>query len=150
MNKKDFADKAGQATDWLIETVGDAYQTARDQHEGEIYNQGFEDGIAFQRERDIRAAIKAFLDLKVHDQEIYRLLSDFFRVDSIKEVSEYLKDAKKSRQIIALRKYCEAGGMSLSEFREYAESHNLEERLQADESLLEISPDKLKKQIEKK
>ena len=150
VNKKDFADKAGQAAGWLVETVGDAYHTARDHHEGGIYDQGYEEGKAYQRDRDIRAAIKSFLDLKVQDQEIYRLLSEYFRVDSIKEVSDYLKDVKVSRQIISLRKLCEAGGMDSSEFREYAASHNLEARLQADESLLEISPDKLKKLIEKK
>jgi len=110
---------------------------------------GYEDGQKSQEKRDIRAAVRAFFDIKVKDQDVYRLLSEYFNVDSIKEATEYLMDAKKTSQIIALREYCKSQGMNYREFREYADSHNLDEALLLNKRLLDVPPEKLKLILDK-
>ncbi len=91
----------------------------------------------------------AFLELKVKDQDIYKLLSKYFDIDSISEASGRLFSAKKSRQIKALREYCCKLGMTSREFREYAIDHNLDEKLADYERLLDMQPEKLKAIIDK-
>lgn len=140
MDKKDFKNKAVQAGNWLADTTRNAIEDAKN----DLYNEGYDKGQAAQRKRDVNAAILAFLELKVKDHEIYKLLSDYFDIDSISEASDRLFSAKMKRQIQALRKYCESQGMSSTDFRSYAKEHNLEERLAEDKRLLEMSPEKLK------
>ena len=140
MDKKDFKNKVVQAGNWLADTTRNAIEDAKN----DLYNEGYDKGQAAQRKRDVNAAILAFLELKVKDHEIYKLLSDYFDIDSISEASDRLFSAKMKRQIQALRKYCESQGMSSTDFRSYAKEHNLEERLAEDKRLLEMSPEKLK------
>lgn len=149
MNKKDLADKAAQAGNWLVDTTLNAVADARQRHEDDLFNEGFDEGRDTQRKRDVESAIMAFLELKVKDQDIYKLLSKYFDIDSISEASGRLFSAKKSRQIKALRKYCCKFGMTSREFREYAIDHNLEEKLADDERLLDMQPEKLKAIIDK-
>lgn len=143
MNKK------AHASNGLVDTILNVLANARQRHEDELYNEGYNEGRATQRERDVEAAIMAFLKLKVKDQDIYKLLSSYFGIDSIAEVSDRLFSAKKTRQIRLLKDYCHKQGMSLRDFRSYSIEHNLEERLVDDERLLEMSPEKLKSILDK-
>lgn len=85
-----------------------------------------EEAKEHQKIRDVELATQAFLELKQSDVEIYRLLGKYFKIDSIAEAESILKKAKVTSQIIKLREYMEAKGMSSSEFRIYAKEHNLE------------------------
>jgi hypothetical protein len=149
MDKKKLADKAAQAGNWLANTALDAVAEAKQRHEDDFFNEGYDNGRADQREFDVEAAIMAFLELKVKDHEIYKLLSEYFCIDSISEASERLLSAKKTRQIRALKKHCLNQGMSIRDFRSYSKEHNLEERLIEDERLLEMSPEKLKSTLDR-
>ena len=137
----------------MAKEAGDIFlQRARDvvsQHESEACDEAWEAGVAYQKNIDVHAAVRSFLDLKIKDSEIFRLLSEYFQIDSIYEATKYLNDEKKSRQIIALRVYCENMGMSNMEFCEYAKSHRLEELLSTNIKLLELPPEKLKAIIDK-
>lgn len=144
MDKKKIADKASQAKKWLVDTTLNAVAEAKQRHEDDLYYEGYNNGRAKQKERDVKAAIMAFLELKVKDHDIYKLLSEYFGIDSISEASDRLFLAKKSKLIRALRKHCMSQGMSVRDFRSYITEHNLEERLAKDERLLETSPEKLK------
>lgn len=150
MSKKTVIEKVSEAGDWLLETAADSIKDAKMRREDALYDEGYNEGRNKQKEKDVIAAVEAFLELKIKEQEIYRLLSDYFDVDSVSEVTALLKAAKKRRQIKALKSYCESKGMTFQEFREYAREHRLSEKLDADESLLEIKPDKLKTIVEKK
>ncbi len=149
MTRKDIAETASKAGKWLADTTADAFEEAQQRHDDDLYNEGYEDGQNSQEKRDIRAAVRAFFDIKVKDQDVYRLLSEYFNVDSIKEATEYLMDAKKTSQIIALREYCKSQGMNYREFREYADSHNLDEALLLNKRLLDVPPEKLKLILDK-
>lgn len=144
MDKEKLTDKVSQAKDWLIDTTLHAVGEAKQRHEDDLYYEGYKNGRAKQKDCDVKAAIMAFLELKVKDHDIYKLLSEYFGIDSISEASEYLLSAKKTRQIQALKKHCLNQGMSIRDFRSYSKEHNLEERLIEDERLLEVSPEKLK------
>lgn len=102
-----------------------------------------------QRERDISLATIAFLELKQNDADIYCLLKRCYKIDSIAEANEYLKNAKISSQIIRLREYMEAKGMSSTQFKAYAKSHSLEVMLQKNPKLLDMTAEKLKIAIDK-
>lgn len=102
-----------------------------------------------QRTSDIKAAVLSFIDLKVDEATMYRLLQKHFKVDSISEATEYIHAAKFSSQIIRLREYQEKNGMTAGAFRQYAKDHRLEEQLKANPKLLDMSPEKLKAYIEK-
>lgn len=102
-----------------------------------------------QKATDIKAAILSFIDLKVDEATMYRLLQKHFKVDSISEVTEYIHAAKLTSQIIHLREYQENSGMTAGVFRQYAKDHQLEEKLKANPKLLDMPPEKLKVYIEK-
>lgn len=140
MNKETFEDKALRMASLLRNSAEEGVR----QYVNDIYNEGYDAGLAFQKKLDVRSAVMAFLELKVKDQDIYRLLSEHFGIDSIAEATELLKNVKISRQIIAPRKHCEKIGISDDDFYWYSRSHNLEERLAEDEKLLNMQPDKLK------
>ena len=150
MDKRKFADQAKRAKNWIVDTTRDAIAEARQRHDDDLYDEGYDDGIADQRERDVKSVIKAFLELKVKDQDIYKLLSEYFGIDSISEASERLFTIKKSNQIHALRKYCLKEGMTNRDFRTYVTEHDLESRFADDERLLDMQPEKLKALLDKK
>lgn len=102
-----------------------------------------------QREKDISSAVRAFVELKRTDGEIYKLLNKHFGVENISEAQDYIKNARIHIQIINLRIYCTEHGMTLSEFRQYAKDHMLEKKLESTSKLREISPEKLKAYLEK-
>ena len=102
-----------------------------------------------QKNRDIELAVKAFLELKQSDVEIYRLLEKYYKIDSISEAEVLIKKVKVSSQIIKLREYMETKGMPSSEFRTYAKEHNLEVKLHENPKMLDMTAGKLKEAIEK-
>lgn len=102
-----------------------------------------------QREKDISSAVRAFVELKKTDGEIYQLLNKHFGVENISEAQDYIKNARIHIQIINLKIYCTEHGMTLSEFRQYAKNHMLEKELESTSKLREMSPEKLKAYLEK-
>lgn len=124
--------------------ASEAWHGAVNDYSADIRNQTWKEATSYQKKMDVQAAVRAFVELKVKDQEIYQLLSKYFGVDSISEVNEYLFHAKKPRQIKALRQLCERQGMQMEQFRTYAKQHKLEERLKENPKLLELTPEKLK------
>ena len=103
----------------------------------------------FQRKIDIYKAVCAFVELKQPDAVIYELLNDHFDIEDISEAREYINRARVHKQIKNLRVYCTEHGMTLSEFRQYTVSHDLEVKLRSTPKLLELSPEKLKAHLEK-
>lgn len=136
----------------LIGILNGAKEIARDSM-NEVVNRRVDEEIlaAQQRqyERDVYSAVCSFLELKLSDAEIYQLLAKYFKMDSITEASEYVRDAKISRQIVKLREYLNQKHSGSFDFRQYAENYRLEEKLKNNPKLLDISAEKLRAAIEK-
>ena len=121
-----------------------------ERHDDNIRQDEFEFATKRQKDKDIKSAVQAFLELKASDAQIMQLLSKYFDVDSIEEANSIIIKAKKTRQIKALREYYkEQGLMNSSEFRKYSNDIDLEAKLASDQKLLDLSPEKLKKALEK-
>jgi hypothetical protein len=133
-----------------MQEVENAVQEARLNHYHSVFNEGYQDGMNRQRKLDLMAATKAFLELKVGEQDIFRLLNKYFKVDSITEASGYLNKAKVNMQIGALVEYCRKTGMTSAEAKQFICFHDVEKLLLTDERLLNMQPAKLKAIIEKK
>ena len=119
------------------------------QHEQDLYDEGFEDGKQFQKKEDMHAAVDAFLDLKAKDEDVYRYLSTNFKMDSINDASKIIRNVKLRRQIKALRLLFEKDDVSNDQFRCYIEEKKIKERLFSDDSLLNMSPERLKEKLDK-
>ncbi len=115
----------------------------------ELDNMIREDEREKQRKKDIISAIKAFIDLKVNDDQIFTLVNEYYKVDSIEKVNEYINEARKSYQIKQLKKYCESLGMSSSDFRKYSKEVGLDERLKKEPKLLRMQSARLKELLDK-
>ena len=113
------------------------------------YEQEIADAKARQKRTDISSAVKAFIELKVSDVDMYKLLQKYFGVGSIAEAEEFIKKAKISSQIIKLREHLSEQGMTNSEFRRYADDNHLEKKLNDNIKLLDLSAEKLKLAVEK-
>lgn len=132
--------------------LNEAKEIARDSI-NEVVNKRVDEEIVDaqhrQYERDVFCAVCSFLEIKVSDTEIYRLLATHFKMDSITEASEYIRKAKVHCQIINLREHLERQNPNSFNFRQYAEDHRLEEKLRTNPRLLELSAEKLRVAIEK-
>ena len=136
----------------LIGILNGAKEIARDSI-NEVVNKRVEEEIVdaqhCQYEHDVYRTVCSFLELKVSDAEIYRLLATHFEMDSITEASEHIRKAKAHRQIINLREYLKQQHPKSFNYRQYAEDHRLEEKLQTNPRLLDLSAEKLRVAIEK-
>ena len=142
----------GKFTDYLLSVgvyIRDAVSDEIDQHYDQIINEEVEEAVVSARHRYISSATRAFIELKVPDVEVYRLLDEYFNVKRTADAAEYLSDAKAQMQRKKFRQYMIDQGMSSQEFREYARDHELDIRLREDAKLLDMTPEKLKKAIEK-
>ena len=59
--------------------------------------------VARQKENDVCCAIAAFLEMKISETEIMRLLSKFYGIDSIAEAMELVTIVKVTNQVNALK-----------------------------------------------
>ncbi|MBR5637343.1 MAG: hypothetical protein IKW81_10490 [Pseudobutyrivibrio sp.] len=133
------------------EYVAEAFYQAKENHEDEIRSEENDIATRRQRNRDLKAAVEAFLDLKATDAQIMNLLSKYFAVDSIDEASTLITNIKITRQIKVLRDYYkEQNIMNSREFFKYAQNNKLEELLFSEQKLLYLSPEKLKKELDKR
>lgn len=149
MDKKEIAQKTRQTGNLIANKIVNELIEAKKNNDNSFYNEGYEHGCEFQKERDLKAVVLAFLELKVSTEKIYILLNNYFGIESIPDAARIIISAKISHQIIALRQYCSQDGMSDTQFREYAKQHKLEARLSSDEKLLELKPEKLKSLLDK-
>lgn len=136
----------------LIGILNGVKEIARDSA-NEVVNKRVDEEIVDaqyrQYERDVYRVVCSFLDLKLSDAEIYRLLATHFEMDSITEASEHIRKAKVHRQIINLREYLTQQHPNSFDFRQYAKDHHLEEKLRTNPKLLDLSVEKLRVAIEK-
>lgn len=123
----------------------DCFRDAMDLH----YEEEIALAVARQKKKDIRCAIAAFLDIKVPENEIMRLLSKFYGVDSIAEAMELVTTVKVTNQVIALKDYLSEFGMSRVEIANYLREHRVRTQLQTDSKLQNMTIDKLKAYFDK-
>lgn len=105
--------------------------------------------VARQKENDVCCAIAAFLEMKTPENEIMRLLSKFYGVDSIAEAMELVTTVKVTNQNNALKDYLSELGMSRVEIANYLREHRVRTQLQADSKLQNMALDKLKAYFDK-
>ena len=105
--------------------------------------------VARQKENDVCCAIAAFLEMKTPENEIMRLLSKFYGVDSIAEAMELVTTVKVTNQVNALKDYLSEFGMSRVEIANYLREHRVRTQLQADSKLQNMALDKLKAHFDK-
>lgn len=105
--------------------------------------------VARQKENDVCCAIAAFLEMKTPENEIMRLLSKFYGVDSIAEAMELVTTVKVTNQNNALKDYLSELGMSRVEIANYLREHRVRTQLQTDPKLQNMTIDKLKAYFDK-
>lgn len=105
--------------------------------------------VARQKENDVCCAIAAFLEMKTPENEIMRLLSKFYGVDSIAEAMELITTVKVTNQNNALMDYLGELGMSRVEIASYLSEHCVRTQLQTDPKLQNMTIDKLKAYFDK-
>ena len=113
------------------------------------YEEEIELAVARQKENDVCCAIAAFLEMKTPENEIMRLLSKFYGVDSIAEAMELVTTVKVTNQNNALKDYLSELGMSRVEIANYLREHRVKTQLQADSKLQNMTLDKLKAYFDK-
>lgn len=102
-----------------------------------------------QKKEDACLAIAAFLELKTPEDEIMHLLSKFYGVDSITEVTKLITVVKVKNQVYALSDYLKELGMSSIEIANYLEEHRVEIQIEADSKLQNMAINKLKTYFDK-
>ena len=117
----------------------DCFRDAMDLH----YEEEIALAVARQKENDVCCAIAAFLEMKTPENEIMRLLSKFYGVDSIAEAMEIVTTVKVTNQVNALKDYLSEFGMSRVEVVNYLREHRVRTQLQADSKLQSMTIDKL-------
>ncbi len=105
--------------------------------------------VARQKKKDVCCAIAAFLEMKTPENEIMRLLSKFYGIDSIAEAMELVTTVKVTNQNNALKDYLSELGMSRVEIANYLREHRVRTQLQADSKLQNMALDKLKAYFDK-
>ena len=123
----------------------DSFCKAMDQH----YEEKIAIAVARQKENDVCCAIAAFLEMKTPENEIMRLLSKFYGVDSIAEAMELVTTVRVTNQVNALKDYLNELGMSRVEAVYYLRDHHVRTQLQADSKLQNMAIDKLKAYFDK-
>ena len=121
------------------------FRDAMDKH----YEEEMALAVARQKEEDACCAIAAFLEMKTPENEIMRLLSKFYGVDSITEATELVTTVKVENQANALKDYLNEFGMSRVEIVHYLGEHRVRIQLQADSKLQNMKIDKLKAYFDK-
>lgn len=125
--------------------VRDCARDAIDQH----YEEEIALAVAHQKEKDVCCAIAAFLEMKTPENEIMRLLSKFYGVDSIAEAMALVTTVKVTNQNNALKDYLSELGMSRVEIANYLREHRVRTQLRADSKLQNMALDKLKAYFDK-
>ena len=125
--------------------VRNCARDAIDQH----YEEEIALAVARQKENDVCCAIAAFLEMKTPENEIMRLLSKFYGIDSIAEAMELVTTVKVTNQINALKDYLSELGMSRVEIANYLREHRVRTQLQTDSKLQNMTIDKLKAYFDK-
>ena len=125
--------------------VRDCARDAIDQH----YEEEIALAVAHQKEKDVCCAIAAFLEMKTPENEIMRLLSKFYGVDSIAEAMALVTTVKVTNQVDALQDHLNELGMSRVEIANYLREHRVRTQLQADSKLQNMALDKLKAYFDK-
>ena len=105
--------------------------------------------VARQKENDVCCAIAAFLEMKISETEIMRLLSKFYGIDSIAEAMELVTIVKVTNQVNALKDHLNELGMSRVEVANYLREHRVRTQLQTDAKLQNMTIDKLKAYFDK-
>lgn len=123
----------------------DCFRDAMDLH----YEEEIALAVARQKENDVCCAIAAFLEMKTPENEIMRLLSKFYGVDSIAEAMELVTTVKVTNQNNALKDYLSEFGMSRVEIANYLREHHVRTQIQADSKLQNMALDKLKVYFDK-
>lgn len=123
----------------------DCFRDAMDLH----YEEEIALAVARQKENDVCCAIAAFLEMKTPENEIMRLLSKFYGVDSIAEAMELVTTVKVTNQVNALKDYLSEFGMSRVEIANYLREHRVRTQLQVDSKLQNMALDKLKAHFDK-
>ncbi len=123
----------------------DCFRNAMDLH----YEEEIALAVARQKENDVCCAIAAFLEMKTPENEIMRLLSKFYGVDSIAEAMELVTTVKVTNQNNALKDYLSELGMSRVEIANYLREHCVRTQLQTDSKLQNMTIEKLKAYFDK-
>lgn len=132
MDKKEILQKGSSF-------LRDCFRDAMDHH----YEEEIALAVARQKEEDVCCAIAAFLELKVSETEIMRLLSKFYGVDSIAEATELITTVKVNNQVNALRDYLNELGVSHIDVVNYLRDHRVRTQLNTDSKLQNMAIDKL-------
>ena len=123
----------------------DCFRDAMDHH----YEKEIALAVARQKEEDVCFTIAAFLELKVSETEIMRLLSKFYGVDSIAVANELIMTVKANSQVSALKDYLNELGMSRVEVINYLKKHRVRAQLLTNSKLQNMAIDKLKAYFDK-
>lgn len=99
-----------------------------------------------QRKIDIKNSIMCFIDLKASDMKIMDLLHKYYKIDSLSECKEYIKEARIEYQCNGLQHLLRLNGF---DWLKYKRDNSVVIKLETDSKLLDMPIAKLKDAIEK-
>lgn len=139
----------GEALKKVAIFLGETAQEAlRDSHDAEL-SEAMSEGRRNQEKDDILRAVLAFIELKQDDAQIHRLLSTYFKVDSITEADDYIHTAKYTIVRTRLKEYCLQNGMSSADFFFFEKGADIKAKLITNPRLFDMPTAKLKSMLDK-
>lgn len=145
MNAKEVGKKAlsrvKEATMAVVEDRLDSFERNREILDN--YDQDMADARESQFRRDIKNTIMSYLELKVKDDAIMRLLAKYFHVTTIDEATGYIAKAKIRYSMRELEVYLKAQHMSDEEIDDFFGRHRVYQILKEDPKLLSLPAEKL-------
>lgn len=129
--------------------ISEATRKLIEEKKEEIYSDGFDNGASYQRDRDLEAAVMAFLELKIDDSDIYSLLERYFHVKQITDARTIIQNTKIDKQIQAVHKCLKLQGMENHEIIAFISDFKVREQLETNLSLCELAPEKVIAKLKK-
>lgn len=113
-------------------------------------NEEVQEAVACERINGILNTIIALCDAGVKEAEIYRLLAEYFGIDSRSEATEYIKQGRTVEfPYRNLKAYLLKQGFDRISMVKFMRSNNVRNKLENNPKLCELSIEKLKMAVEK-
>ena len=107
-----------------------------------------ENALTYEKKQEIIRATAMMLEADITYEKIIDLLQKYMHINDT-EASKYLLDGRTTLAIRRLTSYLYGEGYQRAAIIDYVESNQLQKKFENDPSLLNLSPEKLMKAIEK-
>ena len=117
----------------------------RNQHDQDIYDEGFEKGRKFA----IQSSISALIELGIPEIKIYHILKEYHGINTISEAESIIYRAKVDYKKYAVEEYLIKEGYDFRERTAILRRIDLKRAFESDPSLLDLSPEKIVRKLDR-